>query len=122
MRGFFDHGPMKPGLILLFVFLTTCSQKKHNENPWVNVCPDLSWLESIQSSIVNSGNKGTIYLAHYKEERVFEINPCTNCSDMMTTVYDCDGSVTCEFGGLAGLNTCPDYAPNPSEKLLYWKN
>ncbi len=113
---------MKWGFIFLAFVLVGCSEKNVDEKPWVNICSDLAWLEALQGSINQSGHKAEIYLAHYLGQRVFEVNPCLDCAEMITTVYDCQGQVICAFGGLVGLNTCPDYAPDPETKLLYWKN
>jgi len=113
---------MKRGIIFFALAWIGCSESKTDEGPWVNICPDLAWLESLKGSIQQSGNKGEIYLTRYKEQRVFEVNPCVECADIVTTVHDCEGNVVCEFGGISGLNTCPDYSPNPSTKLLFWKN
>lgn len=109
---------MKPGLIVLVVLLAACSQDRKSNEPWVNICPDLTWLDSFKSS----KEKVEIYLSRYKGERVFEINPCVGCPDAMTTVHDCAGNILCSIGGIAALNTCPNYDFNLDERLLYWKN
>ncbi len=111
---------MRLGVALLFLLFIGCTNKKPAEEPWVNICSDLTWLDSIKGSIVQSGLNGEIYLSHYKGARVFEINACLSCADFISTVNDCEGKVLCEFGGIAGINTCPDYSP--ADRLLYWKN
>lgn len=113
---------MRPVVALLFLILVGCSEKKPVESPWVNICADITWLDSIQGSISQSGWQGEIYLSHYKGERVFEVNACVSCADYISTVYDCEGKIVCEFGGIAGVNTCPDYDFGAPDRLLYWKN
>lgn len=108
--------------IVCLLALASCKETKSTSDPWVNICEDLTWLDSIQGTILQSGLPGEIYLTHYKESRVFEVNVCNGCTDIPIMVYNCEGTVVCELGGLAGLNTCPDYAPKPDEKLLYWKS
>lgn len=107
---------------LLVLSLAACSEQKTTSDPWVNICEDLTWLDSIKGTVKANGWQAEIYLTHYQDQRVFEVNACLSCADLPTTVHDCEGTVICEFGGLAGLNTCPDYGPGEDDKLLYWKN
>lgn len=57
----------------------------------------------------SSWGKGLIAQYYYKGQTVILIDDCSNCSDAMQEVYDCNGNVLCQFGGIAGLNTCPDF-------------
>jgi hypothetical protein len=108
--------------VLIVLLLAACGDKNSTSVPWVNVCEDLTWLDSIKGTVKANGWQAEIYLTHYQNERVFEVNACLNCADFPTTVHDCEGTVICEFGGLAGVNTCPDYAPAQENKLLFWKS
>ncbi len=40
----------------------------------------------------------------------------------MDQVYNCQGQVICQFGGIAGLNTCPDFYDTATDKKVIWKN
>lgn len=106
---------------MLGLLWASCNEQKTPTDPWVNVCEDLVWLDSIKGSIIQNGYTATIYLTHYQDKRVFEVNACLGCADFPTTVHDCEGTVMCTFGGLSGVNTCPDYGPAMEDKLLYWK-
>lgn len=106
---------MKPGLFFLAVLLTSCTLDRNTEAS-NNLCPDLTWLNHYKSPM------SEIYLNNYKGERVFEINQCVGCSDAMVSVYNCEGKRLCEFGGIGGLNTCPDYEQHSTGSVLYWKN
>jgi hypothetical protein len=106
---------MKPGLIFLVVLLISCSLNKNTEFP-NNLCPDLTWLNKRKTPY------SEIYINKYKGEWVFEINSCPDCADAMVSVYNCEGKRLCDFGGIGGLNTCPDYEQNSIGSLLYWKN
>jgi hypothetical protein len=110
---------MKPAWMILALALLACSTK--STTPWVNICADLSWLESVKTTIIQSGAKGEIYLSNYQDERVFEVNGCVECADFISQLQNCEGDTVCQMGGITGL-ACPGYAPTASERLLYWKN
>ncbi|MBN1118519.1 MAG: hypothetical protein JXA77_15015 [Bacteroidales bacterium] len=59
---------------------------------------------------------------NYKGETVFMINSCYMCPDALAVVYGCDGEIVCEFGGFAGLNTCPDFYSLATDSLMLWNN
>jgi hypothetical protein len=111
---------MKTYWMILAVTSFACSEKKASD-PWVNICPDLAWMESVKGTIIQNGWKGEIYLSNYQDERVFEVNGCVDCADFVSQLQNCDGDTICEMGGIAGF-TCPGYAPEADERLLYWKN
>jgi len=48
--------------------------------------------------------EGSNYIAFWADD--------TNCSDGLTTIYNCDGSIFCSVGGIEGLNECPDLIEN----------
>lgn len=112
---------MKKYWTILVVAVLACSEKKATSDPWVNICADLTWMESVKGTIIQNGWKGEIYLSNYQDERVFEVNGCVDCTDFVTQLQNCEGDTICEMGGVAGF-TCPGYAPEASERLLYWKN
>lgn len=66
---------------------------------------DLPWLKEQQLQI----HKGEIALYKYNGDDVFLVDDCHQCPDASIFVYDCTGNVICEFGGLASVNTCPDF-------------
>ncbi len=111
---------MKRACLILILSLLACGEKKAS-TPWVNICADLSWLESVKATIVQNGWKGEIYLSNYQDERVLEVNGCVTCPDFISQLQNCEGDTLCQMGGIAGL-TCNGYAPASDERLLIWKN
>jgi hypothetical protein len=96
-------------LFVLSVFcLTGCREEIKNtcnvRNP-----RDLSWVNKIidQNRLNREGAEIVQYT--YQGASVFLVNLCKGCPDAMTIVYNCQGEAICEFGGLDGRNTCPDF-------------
>ena len=83
---------------------------------------DDSWLERTVRSLRYSDSKAEIYYYEYHGEAVFSVNSCVDCADTMTNVYNCEGMEICRFGGIAGFNTCPDFAQEAKNEKLIWKN
>lgn len=108
---------------LITILIAGCNENKGTVAPPENFgCKDLTWLNSIETSIANNNAKGEIYLYKYKSQNAFEIKDCLNCPDMMTIVKNCEGVVICQFGGIGGVNTCPDFYSSATSKTLVWKN
>jgi len=82
-----------------------------------------SWLkEKIESMEKALDINAEIYTLTYNGNTVIEINDCLGCADAMTVVYDCAGNELCKFGGIAGFNTCPDFADKATNRKLYWED
>ena len=98
--------------------------KDCSDNPTENV----GWLkelikkenDSTYNDSINS-NGLEIIQYYYKDQTVFYIRDCIkNCNDALDIVYDCEKNVLCEFGGIAGVNTCPDFEEKAiSKKILF---
>jgi len=76
------------------------------DNPIENII----WIKELveRQSMINNTLEITQY--NYMGNTVFSVDTCPyNCSDSLINVYDCDQNLICEFGGIAGLNTCPDF-------------
>ena len=89
--------------------------------------PDPYWLDCFnQSGLKEKYATAALFEIHayrYKGAIVFGYSStCTACADMMGYVYSCKGDKICEFGGIAGLNTCPDFEDLATDKELVWKN
>lgn len=97
-------------------FETTCNVDIHLEN--------LTWLKEIKNSFEQSSSitKNEIVKYEYNNETVFLIDSCKDCADNLIVVYNCEGIVICEFGGIAGLNTCPDFETNAIKIAVLWEN
>jgi PBP1b-binding outer membrane lipoprotein LpoB len=114
-------------IIISIVLLTSCSETKElitttcNTN---NPLEDLTWLYEIKTNFDKSASasKKQIIQYTYKNETVFMIDICNGCSDNLTAVYNCEGTVICEFGGIAGVNTCPDFDEKATNQKIVWEN
>lgn len=82
-------------------------------------CTFVDWLKPLVEKV---SSKTEVYRYTYKDETVYLINTCVDCADSMDEVYNCYGEVICQFGGIAGLNSCPDFETTATDKKLIWKN
>ncbi|HEY3430354.1 MAG TPA: hypothetical protein VGK39_06735 [Cyclobacteriaceae bacterium] len=87
-----------------------------------SLCSDLNWLKTVIQNAQQNSSKAEVIRYHYKLQTVYYINTCINCADSMAQVYTCSGEVICQFGGIAGLNTCPDFNDTATGKKVIWKN
>jgi hypothetical protein len=111
-------------LVVLISFLFSLQCNKKNEGIcYVNdPLQDLAWLKQIKYNFEMDMSPAKQRISHYnyKDQSVFLIENCVNCSDEMSELFDCDGKKICEFGGIAGLNTCPDFHDNAVlQKILF---
>lgn len=67
-------------------------------------------------------SKGEVIRYQYNGQRVYYINTCIDCADSMAQVYSCSGNVICQFGGIAGFNTRPDFEDTTTHKKVLWRN
>ncbi len=114
---------MKPFIFILLVSIgISCTPDFVSE-----LCPtstensdSKNWLQEKINGYKNTISGVKIWKLTYHNDVVFMINDCVNCYDGMVVVYNCEGAIICEFGGLAGLNTCPDFEANSSKPTLIW--
>ncbi|HPH45723.1 MAG TPA: hypothetical protein PLJ60_08400 [Chryseolinea sp.] len=115
-------------LISLFVIICLINTAFQCETPALiepgdtDTCNNTDWIKTIIANAKASGNKGEVIQFDYNGEKVFSINTCLDCADTMTEVYNCAGETKCQFGGIAGLNTCPDFADHATNKKIIWSN
>ncbi len=110
-------------LTILSAFLilsSTCNKEDIDTCNTPNPLTDLAWLKQIKETFDKdmSASRQKIDLYLYNEKSVFKIIDCADCADGMETIYNCAGQKICEFGGIAGLNTCPDF----QDKAKFVKN
>lgn len=113
-------------LFLSIILLVSCSDNSDK----ITVCntnnplEELVWLKEIKIGFEQSGffSKKKIIQYTYQNKSVFLIDICNNCADNLIAVYDCSGNVICEFGGIAGVNTCPDFDKNATNEIILWEN
>ena len=100
--------------ILIFLII---SCEKNNDLTNQSACnietplEDIVWLKDLKNTFDQNMspqiNKITQY--DYKDQCIFLVENCIGCADAMTIGYDYNQNVICQFGGIAGLNTCPDF-------------
>jgi hypothetical protein len=116
-----------PFLAIIVLSLVSCKTSE-NKVSWdcntANPLEDIPWLNEIKTVMeMNTRMAGSQIISYsYKGEHVFWIDRCYNCADDIKTVYNCQGEVICEFGGIAGLNTCPDFHSEASDSTMLFNN
>ena len=114
---------MKPIIILLlFVLMCSafqCQSSFYADDPY---CSDTAWLQTIIENAKQNSSKAEVIRYRYNEQTVYYINTCIDCADGMAQVHTCSGEVICQFGGIAGFNTCPDFNDTATDKKVIWKN
>ncbi|MCB2218834.1 MAG: hypothetical protein KQI35_00460 [Bacteroidetes bacterium] len=116
-------------LLLLILFsglLMAASCNKRTDPvqlvPAGNPLTDLPWLKEIKQNLeISAKVTGAQIIQYtYRNEPVFWIDDCYNCFDKMIIVYDEAGNEICKFGGIAGLNTCPDFMQTATDSTMLW--
>ena len=82
----------------------------------------IKWLKEMRNDFRFSRAQQRIVQYDYNNERVFLIENCNDCSDSMATVYNCKKETVCQFGGIAGMNTCPDFEDNATNKEILYED
>lgn len=119
---------MRSFLFLFSVlFLTSCpinDEVFNNSCDVQNPIENLVWLKEIKTSFEQSSSatKRSIIQYKFKNKIVFLVDSCNNCPDNLTTLYNCEGVKICEFGGIAGLNTCSGFDKEAKNKIILWEN
>ncbi len=108
---------------LAIVLLTSCKDDEPDKTcNYDNPLQEISWLKDIRDGFdLDTGpQRQRIIQYWYNGKDVFLIQSCYQCPDALSVVYDCEKNIVCEFGGIDGLNTCPDFGQNATnEKILY---
>ena len=106
------------------IVLSACSIDDENnitcntDNP----LEDISWLKEIRDGFDSDmgSQRQMIIQYRYNGNDVLLIDNCYQCADALSVVYDCEKNIVCEFGGIDGRNTCPDfYQIATNEEILY---
>lgn len=118
---------MNTRLVLLLTILLfsniSCETKENNPKTicgYNDPVHELPWLrDRIAALETDMGPAGyQIIRYQYHGAYVFLIDPCYGCADDLISVYNCDGDVICEFGGIAGQNTCPDFETAATDSTM----
>jgi hypothetical protein len=118
--------PINKIFLLLAILLLPLLSCKTSDNQGKLICDtanplqDLPWLKEIKKAMEMNMRAagGQIIRYSYKGNDVFWIDPCHGCADDLIYVYNCQGEVICEFGGIAGLNTCIDFHSEASDSTM----
>lgn len=111
---------MKIKILLLTIALTCFScNKSDDKDDIIPKCLQVIIDENISNPQTLIGKIET-YL--YNNEEVFLFTPREDTADVPTVVLNsaCEG--ICEFGGIAGLNTCPDFFETAEFIRIVWEN
>jgi len=83
---------------------------------------NIDWLAAlIAQAEAQPGDVVRITLFTYENEDVFFIQQSENIADHMDIVKNCAGETICQFGGIAGLNTCPDFQEDAMGGQIIWE-
>ncbi len=113
--------------LAFFAFLLACSAcNKQQDLTKVDICTienpleSIDWLKDIHGvfQFTLPPYKRQIIQYVYKDECVFLIDDCHNCPNGLNIVYDAEQNVICEFGGIAEVNTCPDFETEALESVI----
>ena len=114
----------------LFVLLLASCKNKNPETEVLtsevctieNPLETIEWLkqtkESLEIRMIPSGAQIIQY--EYNGECVFWIDACYHCYDGLVVVYNANQDVICEFGSIAGLDTCPDFSTEATNEMMLW--
>ena len=113
---------------ITILFLFASCKKNNDEEPQPTSCDIQNPLETIdwlkdthfmfQASASPQATKIVQYT--YQGECAFLIDNCVSCPDGGQVVYNQLQEVLCEFGTIAGLNTCPNFFDEVSDEVILW--
>jgi hypothetical protein len=112
-----------PTVVFFMLVLAYTCKSDENITPECNYddpLNDIEWLNEKKQQLEMSMSMAGWQIIRYKYENeyVFLIDECFQCPDALTLVYNCDGNIICEFGGIDGRNTCPDFPGYASGTML----
>ncbi|OEK04881.1 DUF6970 domain-containing protein [Roseivirga misakiensis] len=102
-------------IVFLAVGLVSC-----DENSTVGDLPSCI-QDEIEGAQKLKQSEASVIEYLYNGERVFGFDPGVVYPDIMSTIVNEDCEVICQFGGIAGLNTCPDFQENAEEIGVVWQ-
>ena len=116
--------------LFVFTLIVTSCKKENLPGEVATTCDIENPLETIQwlketkevFELSMSPSAKRIIQYFYQGECVFLINSCLQCDDNLITVYNVDQDVICEFGGIAGVDTCPDFDTEATGELILYGN
>ena len=108
--------------ILIGLLPVACSKSDISRCNTKGPLNDIPWLKELKEQFdKDTGPYRQIITQYtYQGETVFLVDACHLCSDALQVVYDCEKNVLCEFGGIEGKNTCPDFKKKATGKLVLY--
>lgn len=105
----------------LFAMIALISCSKNNSCDVSNPLSDLDWLEQMVDNFKQDNVNQRVGYYIYNNKDVYLVEDCLDiCADFLTIAYNCEGESICEFGGIDGRNTCPDFEANAVlQEILY---
>lgn len=103
-----------PLLLLFFsLMLITVYSCKKTEEPCntANPATDFAWLQMHLDTIDREPCNIEAHMFQYGGNQVIYVIGCSDLNES-SLLFDCSGSVLCEFRVSAGINTCPDFDSN----------
>lgn len=86
-----------------------------------NPLEDLPWLKNQVNSMKSNKLPAEIHRWVYNNIEGFVVTECVKCPDGLTYFYNCEGKVICEFGGIDGRITCPDFEQKTTLRELIFE-
>lgn len=118
---------VKAGITALLFIVLICGCTPKDQDMVCGVThplEELYWLHDLkqyfEQRMTPAGSQIVQYT--YNGETVFWVDDCYRCSDGMQQVYNCEGDVICQFGGIAGVNTCPDFFEMATDSILLFSS
>ena len=109
-------------LFLLILGCLSCEDCETFTCNYDDPLEEIGWLNELKMVFDASNQTAKINQYTYEGDIVFEVDDCFGCGDALIIVYDCHKNILCQFGGIAGLNTCPDFYETASDKIILYDN
>ena len=105
--------------LLSFLFVSACKEETKTcdiDNPLETI----DWLKQIKDYFEQNANPvgAQIIQYEYNGECVYWVDSCFGCADNYIIVYNSQQDTICEFGSIAGLNTCPDWDTEATNEVM----
>lgn len=107
-------------LVLIMISCNTSKKICETNDPG----KELSFLSQIIEEQQVSGSSAKAEIVHYtyRSNDVFLVDICKGCPDSLIKIYNCNGIVICESGGISGKMTCPDFFDSAIKGDVIWSN
>lgn len=112
------------------ILIVSCNKKDQDDDmeTIILVCnvenptEEILWLKEMITAfdLSASATQKKISLYQYNGNDVFLVEGCVGCVDGYSWLLNCTNEMICEFGSIAGLDTCPDFGENATfVEVLY---